>query len=85
MERVLCRIFGFAEILTSFWSKLYKVNTSLLRTHQVNPAGVRCKQVPLYYKNTVTLIQITKFTSTRPYIHIIVIYGDSVKIYNAGR
>ena len=48
MERLLCVILGFAEILTGFWSNLYKAGTCLQRTHWVDPVGVRYRQVSLY-------------------------------------
>ena len=37
MERLLCVILSFAEILTCFWSNLYKADTCLKRTHWVGP------------------------------------------------
>ena len=48
MERLLRVILGFAEILTGFWSNLYKADTCLQRTHWVDPVGVRYTQVSLY-------------------------------------
>ena len=49
MERLLCGMVGFAEILPGFWSNLYKVGTCLKWTHWVGPVGVRYTQVRLYY------------------------------------
>ena len=49
MERLLCVMLGFAEILTGFWSNVYKVDTCLKRTHWVGPTGVPYTQISLYY------------------------------------
>ena len=41
MERLLCVILGFDEIITGYWSNHYKADTCLWRTHWIGPLGVR--------------------------------------------
>ena len=58
MGRLLCVILGFAEILTGFWSNLYKVGTCLQRAHWVGPLGVRYTQVSLYLLSVFLFLQV---------------------------
>ena len=55
-ETLLCVILGFAEILTGFWSKLYKADTFLQRTHWVGAVGTRNTQVSLYITTQVNVL-----------------------------
>ena len=40
MQRLLCVILGFVEILTGFLSNLYKADTYLQRTQSIGPIDV---------------------------------------------
>ena len=73
-KKQLCVILGFTDVLTSFWSNLYKVDTCLERTHRVGPVGVRYTQVSLYtndlgyFMGLFLKISATKFS--RHFFHV---------------
>ena len=68
MERLLCVILNFAEILKSVWSNLYKVDTCLQRAHWIGPVVVRYSQVSLY--SNVATIAVTDI-QRREYFFIV--------------
>ena len=55
MQRLLCVILGFDEILTGFWSNLNKTDTYLQRTQSFGPIGVRYTKVSLCTEGTIFL------------------------------
>ena len=50
MERLLCVVLRFTEVLTGFSSNLHKADTCLQRIHQIGPVGDRYTQVQRFHK-----------------------------------